>query len=182
MARSDVPSDAELIQLYRAGDANAFNTIVLRHSAAIQRLVKRYTRNESDAQDVTQQVFLRALEQLGTFRGESSFSTWLYRVAVTVALNHLRRTPPPALVAVDDLVAFTHSLQTSNLVAAEVWRKVSAHIEVLPPKQRLIVELRVFHDLSFDEIAVLAESTESAARMNYSHAVKRLRAVLPGLE
>ena len=62
--------------------------------------------------------------------------------------------------------------------AAEVWRKVSARLEELPPRQRLVLELRVFHDLSFDEIAAVVDSSEDSAKLNYHHAVKRLRGLL----
>ena len=82
-------------------------------------------------------------------------------------------------VPIEDDVAFTNSLGTEKLVAAEVWRKVVTRLAELPPRQRLVVELRVFHDLSFEEIAAIVDSTEDAAKVNYHHAVKRLRSLLP---
>jgi RNA polymerase sigma-70 factor (ECF subfamily) len=77
--------------------------------------------------------------------------------------------------------AFTKSLQTSQLVAAEVWRKVSARLDDLPPKQRLALELRIFHDLSFEEVAEVGGFSVESAKANFHHAVKRLRGLLPAM-
>lgn len=142
-------------------------------------LVKRYVRSDDDAHDVTQRAFVRAFERIATFRFESKFRTWLFRIAVNAALDHVRSAPPGEVVAVEDDIAFTNSLGTEKLVAAEIWRKVSGRLAELPPRQRLVLELRVFHDLSFEEIAAIVDSSEDAAKVNYHHAVKKLRALLP---
>ena len=144
----------------------------------IRRLVQRYVSVEEDAKDVTQRTFVRVFERLDSFRGESRFRTWLYRVAVNAALDHGRRQRHDGSVPVEDDVAFTNSLGTEKLVAAELWRKVHARLAELPPKQRLVVELRAFHELSFDEIATIVGSSEDAAKMNYHHGVKRLRSLI----
>ena len=171
--------DAELVARFRAGDRAAGGALVERHQVSIRRLVLRYVKSSDDAKDVSQKTFIRALERLDTFRGEASFRTWLYRIAVNLALNHVRGVGLGELVPLEDVVAFTSSLETAKLVASELWRKVSARLDELPPKQRLVLELRVFHDLSFDEIAAIADSSEAAAKVNFHHAVKRLREVLP---
>src|SRR5262249_28458359 len=105
--------------------------------------------------------------------------TWVFRIAINAALSHLRACAPLPLDAIEDVATFTRSLQTSALVAAEVWRKVGARLDELPPKQRLLVELRPFHHLSFDEIAALCSPGEDAAKQTFPHAVKRLRGLLP---
>lgn len=177
IARAPDPDAAE-VAAAKTGDRSAFDVLVGRHHAGIVGLVRRYVKNEADAGDVTQGAFLRAYERLSTFRGAASFRTWLYRIAVHEALARLRvrdRTEPAEL---DDLPAFTHSLTTGKLVAKDLWRKVERRLAELPPKQRLVLELRVFHDLSFKEIAPLADCSEDSAKVNYSHAVKRLRDVL----
>jgi RNA polymerase sigma-70 factor (ECF subfamily) len=171
--------DAALVARFRAGDARAFEEIVRRHSESVKRLVGRYVRSEADAKDVAQEAFTRAFQGLPTFRGESSFRTWLYRIAVNVALDHIRGNPHRELEPIEDVAVFTHSLQTSRLVAAEVWQKVSQRLDALPPKQRLVFELRMFHDLSFGEVATLAECSEDSAKVNFHYAIKRLRDLLP---
>jgi RNA polymerase sigma-70 factor, ECF subfamily len=97
---------------------------------------------------------------------------------INLALNHLRGTPAEH-TPIGDVASFPTSLQTSQLVAAEVWRKVSARLDELPPKQRLALELRIFHDLSFEEVAVVAGFSVESAKANFHHAVKRLRGLLP---
>src|SRR5262249_27930042 len=146
------------------GDRTAFDEIVRRHERGMQKLVARYVKNEEDARDVTQRAFVRAFERIASFRFESKLRTWLYRIAVNAALDHVRSAPVGEAVPVEDDIAFTNSLGTEKLVAAEIWRKVSGRLAELPPRQRLVVELRVFHDLSFEEIAAIVDSSEDAAK------------------
>jgi RNA polymerase sigma-70 factor, ECF subfamily len=173
----DVP-DAALVERFRAGDRDAFEVLVKRHQSAVRQLVTRYVKNDADAKDVSQGVFVRALDKLQTFEQRSSFRTWLFRIAINAAIDHVRGGPPASLESLEDVAVFTHSLQTSRLVAAEVWRKVGARLDQLGPKQRLVLELRVFHDLPFAEIAALADCTVESARVNFQHAVRHLRDLL----
>jgi RNA polymerase sigma-70 factor (ECF subfamily) len=171
--------DEGLVTRFRGGDRKAFDEIVRRHEPTVRRLVGRYVRSEADAKDVAQEAFTRAFQGLATFRGESSFRTWLCRIAVNVALDHIRGNPRRELEPLEDVTTFTHSLQTSRLVAAEVWQKVADRLSLLPPKQRLVFELRLFHDLSFGEVAALAECSEDSAKVNFHYALKRMRDLLP---
>jgi RNA polymerase sigma-70 factor (ECF subfamily) len=172
--------DRASIERFRAGDRAAFDELVLKYERPLLLLVRRYVKVEEDARDVVQRAFMRVFERLETFRFESKFRTWIYRIAVNLALDHVRRIPAGSSVPVEDDIAFTNSLGTAKLVAAELWNKVNARLADLPPKQRLVVELRVFHDLSFEEIGALVDSSEESAKVNYHHAVKRLRTLLPG--
>lgn len=173
-------ADAELVDRALQGDKHAFDALVTAHREAITRLCLRYVRRHEDAEDVAQRVFLNAFEKLREFRRESTFRTWIHRIAVNLALNHIRHAAHEAPVAeLDDLPTFTNALETSRLVAAEVWNRVAARIAELPPKQRLVVELRLFHELSFGEIAVLADCSEDSAKVNFHHGIKRLREWIP---
>jgi RNA polymerase sigma-70 factor (ECF subfamily) len=175
--RVDDP-DGPLVERFRAGDKGAFDALVVKHQSAVRQLVTRYVKNDADAKDVSQAVFVRALDKLSTFEARSSFRTWLFRIAINAAIDHVRGAPPAPLESLEDVATFTHSLQTSRLMAAEVWRKVGARLDELGPKQRLVLELRVFHDLPFAEIAVLADCTVESARVNFQHAVRHLRDLL----
>jgi RNA polymerase sigma-70 factor (ECF subfamily) len=170
--------DGDLVARFRAGERSAFDALVVRHQASMRQLVLRYVKNEADAKDVTQAVFVRAFDGLVSFQGRSSFRTWLFRIAIRAAIDHVRGKPPAPTEPLHEVAAFTHSLQTSRLVAAEVWRKVSARLDELPPKQRLVLELRIFHELPFAEIAALADCSEESARVNFTHAVRHLRDLL----
>ncbi len=170
-----VDEDAEALARYRAGEARAFDGLVRKYQRPIYYLALRYVRNADDAKDVAQRAFVRAFQSLGGFRGASSFRTWLYRIAVNLSLNHLRdhAREQPAEIAEDALVA--EAVGASRLAAGEDRGKLRAALAALPPKQRLVIELRVFEDLSFKEVADVAECSENAAKVNFHHAVKRLR-------
>lgn len=172
--------DAAFVAQFLAGDRDAFDALVRRHQAAVRSLVLRYVKSDADAKDITQVAFVRAFEKLSEFRGQAAFRTWLFRIAINLALNHIRGAPAD-LAPIGDVGAFTKSLQTSQLVAAEVWRKVSARLDDLPPKQRLALELRIFHDLSFEEVADVGGFSVESAKANFHHAVKRLRGLLPAM-
>lgn len=172
--------DAPLVARFRAGERSAFDELVLRHRDSLLRVVRRYVKSEDDAEDVTQRALLQALEKLDTFRGESTFRTWIHRIAVHMALNHIRgRGRADPSVELDDLPAFTNALETNRLVAAEVWGRVAQRLTELPPKQRLVVELRLFHELSFQEIGAVAGCSEDSAKANFQHGIKRLRGLIP---
>jgi RNA polymerase sigma-70 factor (ECF subfamily) len=173
--------DREIVERFRAGDRRAFDEIVRKYQEPLRALVWRYVKNADDAKDVSQRAFVRAFEKINDFRGESAFRTWLFRIAVNFALNHIRSGDRLEPLELDDVTAFTNSLGTEKLVAAEVWKKVQAKLEQLPPKQRLVLELRLFHELSFKEVAAIVDSSEDSAKVNFHHAVKRLRALLPGV-
>jgi RNA polymerase sigma-70 factor, ECF subfamily len=168
-----------VVARFQQGERAAFDEIVRTHEPFIRKLVARYVKNEDAAKDVSQLSFLRAFERRASFRGESSFRTWLYRIAVNLSLNHIRQGARDVSIELDDIAAFTSGLETTKLVAAELWRKAEQRLAELPPKQRLVVELRLFHELSFQEISVIADSTEEAARNNFHHGIKSIRAILP---
>lgn len=167
------------LELFRAGDESTFQSIVAEHQDLLRSIVRRYLGSAEDARDIVQLVFTRAFEHRSSFRGESSLRTWLCRIAINLALKHRRKHPPiQGDVDLEDVRAFTHSLETSKLVAAELWQKVERHLQTLPPKQRLVVELRLFHELSFAEIGDIADCSEAAARVNFAHGAKALRSIV----
>jgi RNA polymerase sigma-70 factor (ECF subfamily) len=170
-----VDEDGEAVERYRRGDARAFDGLVRKYQRPIYYLALRYVKNADDAKDVAQRAFVRAFQSLAGFRGASSFKTWLYRIAVNLSLNHLRdhARERPTEIAEDALVA--EAVAGARLDQRDDRRRLLAALDVLPPKQRLVVELRVFEDLSFKEVADVAECSENAAKVNFHHAVKRLR-------
>jgi RNA polymerase sigma-70 factor (ECF subfamily) len=170
--------DAALVARAQRRERGAFDTLVRRHQQGVWRLVRRYLRNDADAADVTQQAFVRAYRSLDRFRGEASVRTWLYRIGINLALNHLRdhAREQPAEIAEDALSA--PAVGANDLLAAERGRTLRAAVAQLPPKQKLVLELRVFDDLPFREVAVLAECSENAAKVSFHYAVKKLRELL----
>lgn len=172
--------DRELAERFRGGDRAAFDQLVRRHQRGVWQLVRRYVKRDADAFDVTQLVFVRAFRGLGSFRGAASVRSWLYRIAINCALSWLRdhRREEPSELAEDALTDANPA--PARLMIGEEGAQLRAAIAKLPPKQRLVLELRVFDDLSFKEVAELADCTENTAKVNFHYAVKRLRDILGG--
>ena len=171
-------SEQDLLVRLRAGDRAAFSGWVNQHQRPLFAVVWRYVKNDQDAQDVVQAAFVRAWQGLPTFRGDSSLRTWLYRIAVNLALNHKRDARGRPSGEIPEHAASPEQPVVGRMEDAELQVRLSAAVEELPKKQRLVVELRVQQDLSFREVADVVESTEDSAKANFHHAIKRLRALL----
>ncbi|HEY0191835.1 MAG TPA: sigma-70 family RNA polymerase sigma factor [Kofleriaceae bacterium] len=173
--------DHELAERFRDGERGAFDILVRRHQKGMWRLVRRYVKSDADAADITQLAFVRAFRGLTGFRGTATVRSWLYRIAINCALSWLRdhRREQPAEISEDALV--DDNPAPAQLSAGDDRAQLRKAIAQLPPKQKLVLELRVFDDLSFREVAELADCTENTAKVNFHYAVKRLREILvPG--
>ncbi|MBL0218508.1 MAG: sigma-70 family RNA polymerase sigma factor [Myxococcales bacterium] len=173
-----VDPDRELADRFQQGDRAAFDQLVKRHQKGVYRIVRRYVRSDADAADVSQQAFVRAFKGLMAFRGAASVRSWLYRIGINCALSWLRdhRREQPAEIA-EDALTEDHA-SPGRLLDGERSVRLRDAIAKLPPKQKLVLELRVFDDLAFKEVAELAECSENTAKVNFHYAVKRLRELL----
>jgi RNA polymerase sigma-70 factor (ECF subfamily) len=168
------PDDKELVERFRAGDAAAFDALVRRYQRPIYWLALRYVGNDADAKDVAQRALVNAFTRVRELRQDCAFATWVYRIAANLALNVVRdRKPQTALV--DDVAT---ALVREPLVEEEAQRRLRVAVTQLPPQQRLVVELRVFQELPFRQVAEIAECSEDSAKVNFHHALKRLRALM----
>ena len=172
--------DQELAERFRNGDRTAFDALVRRHQKGVWRLIRRYVKSDADAADVTQLAFVRAFRGLAAFRGTATVRSWLYRIAINCALSWLRdhRREQPAEIGEDALTEDNPA--PARLSASDDRARLRAAIAQLPPKQKLVLELRVFDDLAFREVADLADCSENTAKVNFHYAVKRLRDILGG--
>ena len=156
-------NDLDLVRRVQHGDRSAFDLLVRKYQYRVAALVRRYVRDEAEAEDVAQEAFVRAWRALPQFRGESQFYTWLYRIAVNTAKNHLaglgRR---PAMEAIDDEAGTTlreaEALQDGASPEQEVLRGelealVLAAFEALAPELRDALSLREVEGLSYEAIA-----------------------------
>jgi RNA polymerase sigma-70 factor (ECF subfamily) len=174
--------DRDLAERFRQGERAAFDQLVRRHQRGVWRMVRRYVRSDADAADVTQQVFVRAFRGLASFRGTASLRSWLYRIAINCSLSWIRdhKREQPAEIDDDDL--FEPAAAPGRISQGEDGVRLRAAIAQLPPKQKLVLELRVFDDLSFKEVAELADCSENTAKVNFHYAVKKLRDILGGAD
>lgn len=178
IALTAVDPDRELAERFQQGERGAFDLIVKRHQKGVYRIIRRYVRSDADAADVSQQVFVRAFKGLATFRGAASVRSWLYRIGINCALSWLRdhRREQPTEIA-EDALSEPHA-SPGRIADGEQNARLREAVAKLPPKQKLVLELRVFDDLSFREVAELAECTENTAKVNFHYAVKKLRELL----
>src|SRR5215468_3525762 len=136
--------DQELAERFRAGDRGAFDTLVRRHQKGMWRLIRRYVKRDADAADVTQLAFVRAFRGLAAFRGTATVRSWLYRIAINCSLSWLRdnRREQPAEIGEDALTEEHRA--PAELSASDDRARLLSAIAQLPPKQKLVLELRVF--------------------------------------
>jgi RNA polymerase sigma-70 factor (ECF subfamily) len=168
--------EAGLVEACRAGQSGAFDVIVERHRRSIYQLCYRFVGNHEDARDLSQDIFLRAYRGLGKFRGGSALSTWLYRIGVNLCLNRVSRKTS-AIESIDDQQHIDTRSESApdRLLREERGVQVRKAIAMLPPKQRATLILRMYHELSHEEIAGVLGSSVGAVKANFFHALGNLR-------
>lgn len=156
-------TDQVLVKKVQQGDKRAFDLLVLKYQHKIMGLVSRYVFDSAEVQDVAQEAFIKAYRALPNFRGDSAFYTWLYRIAINTAKNHLvsrGRRPPSSDVEVEDAEHFDvdsslkDSASPERLAARDQLKSVIFEtIEQLPEDLRTAISLRELEGMSYDEIA-----------------------------
>ncbi|MXW41520.1 MAG: sigma-70 family RNA polymerase sigma factor [Acidimicrobiia bacterium] len=177
-----VDKSVELVTAARHGDRDAFNDLVRASYRDIYSLAYRLTRNAEDASDVVQDAYVRAYRAIRRFRGDSSFSTWMYRITINCASTHLSRR---SRHYTDELHEDTsvHDVRLEQdpclrVEAAVLRQHVDRAIRALPERLRQVVVLRGLHDLTHSEIAAELGITTTAAKVRLHRARQRLRDVL----
>jgi len=166
-------SDIQLVARVKRGDKRAFDLLMLKYQHKIVALIGRYVRGE-EVLDVTQEAFIKAYRALPRFRGESAFYTWLYRIAINTAKNHLvsrARRPPDTDIDIDsgdfqeNSTDFKEIENPENRMARDQLKEVVFRaIEELPEELRVAVTLREFDGLSYEEIAEVMECPVGTVR------------------
>ena len=164
MALSD--GDDKLVKRAKKGDSRAFDLLVLKYQGRVAQLVSRYVSNAAEVEDVTQEAFIKAYRALPKFRGDSTFYTWLYRIAANAAKNHLvalsRR--PTTDLALDDSESYEvpgrlkdNESPDEVIMGQQLEAVISQAIDALPLELKAALTLREFEGLSYDEIAEVLE-------------------------
>ena len=170
---SEQLTDQMLVEKVQLGDQKAFNLLVIRYQHKVASLISRYV-PQGDVPDVAQEAFIKAYRAIGSFRGDSAFYTWLYRIAVNTAKNYLvaqgRRPPSNDLDAsdVENFEASNALKEISNpenlMLSEELRRVVFQTIESLPEDLRVAITLRELDGLSYEEIAVIMDCPVGTVR------------------
>jgi RNA polymerase sigma-70 factor (ECF subfamily) len=155
--------DNALVERVQNGDRRAFDLLVRKYQHKLIGLISRYVKNHAECEDIAQEAFVRAWRAIGSFRGESAFYTWLYKIAVNTAKNHLvamGRRPPADDIAAEDAVFAPgaerlHESATPEreLMRQEIEQTVFRTVQALPEELRTAITLREVEGLSYEEIA-----------------------------
>jgi RNA polymerase sigma-70 factor (ECF subfamily) len=171
-------TDNQLIDFTLDGMVSAFEVLVERHQRQIFALAFKMVRNHDDAADIAQDVFLKAYEVLGSFKKQSSFHTWLYRITVNFCINYLRRDKAQYHVELETYHAVQAAEAFENMDTLELQGELNNAINNLPEKQQTTVLLRVCEGLPYKDIASLLGCSVGTVKANYFHAVKNLRRLM----
>lgn len=155
-------SDEQLVIRVQKGDKHSFDLLVLKYQHKVLALVRRFVRDHAEAEDVAQEAFIKAYRAIHSFRGDSAFYTWLYRIAVNTAKNAIdaRKRRPGSDVDIDDIGEFavSDSLKSEDspenlLEAQDLQRVVEATLANLPEDLRSALMLREFEGMAYEDIA-----------------------------
>ena len=171
-------TDLELVDGALAGRRHDFEELVERHQRMLYAVALRYLQNPDAADEAVQTTFVSAYTHLAQFRRAASFRTWLYGILLNECRAGRRRLRVRQEVALDDVPESALADRGGGAERAADRAALERLIARLPPRQRSVLSLRIFADLPFNDIAEAEGITENAAKVNYHHAVKRLRAWL----
>jgi len=181
-ARTTAKTDEELVERVCRGETRQYAQLVARHQDAVYSMAVRFVRSSGDAEDIAQEAFLRAYRGLADFKGESRFSTWLYRITWNLCADWMRahRKPGRAHLPMDDAreVADGRVDLESDLVRTEERRAVRKALDRLDDKYRAVVSLLYFQKLSYEEIAAVLNVPMKTVETRLYRARKLLREAL----
>lgn len=173
--------DFDLIEAFNKGSINAFNLIVRKYQKKIYWIIRKMVLNHDDADDLTQEVFLKLYRSLNEFRGESKFFTYVYKIAVNYSLNHLNKNKKILSRSKD--VDFSDikspdknpDEEIDSLERTEILEKA---ISTLPEQQRAVFNMRYYENLSYEEISEILNKSVGGMKANYFHAIKKIEKFL----
>ena len=188
---SDNVSDRELVERVQRGERRAFDLLMLKYQHRIAKLIARYVQEPADVLDVAQEAFMKAYRAIPKFRGDSAFYTWMYRIAINTAKNHLAaqaRRPRDSGVDVTDAEQFDGVVELKETVTPEglalteeIQHTVAAAIEALPEDLKVAVSLRELEGLSYEDIARVMECPVGTVRSRIFRAREAINARLDPL-
>ncbi|MCH8145081.1 MAG: RNA polymerase sigma factor [Gemmatimonadetes bacterium] len=179
-ATGESRSDSSLIEAWGDGDERAATELVRRHAAPLARFLSAAGAGAGeDVEDLVQETFLRAFRRIETFRGVSTFRTWLMTIGSNLLKDSWRRRSRRPEVSLEerDIVDEAGDPQ-DKVVAGDIAARIGAFVQTLPRMQRDVFLLRAQQGVEYEEIASALGTTAGAARVHYHHAIKRLKALL----
>jgi RNA polymerase sigma factor RpoE len=183
------PDEQTLVRRARQGDMGAYDDLVRRYQERIYATVYHMTSNHEDANDLTQEAFIKAYQALKSFKGGSSFYTWIYRIAVNKTINFLKQRKNRAQMSLNDLdfnaehdpdlvALISNNTPRRDIAMAELQEKLNAAMQKLSEHHRLVVTLHDVQGLSHEEIATIMDCNIGTVRSRLFYARQQLQAYL----
>jgi len=174
--------DLALVEAFKRGEESAFTALVIKYREPVYRIARRMVHSHEDASDVTQEVLIRVHRALPRFAGRAQLRTWLFRITVNLCLDFAARRSRDVLTGVGDLlkepVAHPHDGPAEWVERRELGETVAQAIEMLPPRQRAMVVLRVYQDLPYADISRIMGCAEGTVKATMFAAFAKLRTAL----
>lgn len=182
-------ADIEMVLAVREGDTTAYRGLVEKYQTRVYQMVYGMLRNQEDARDITQDAFVKAYDNLARFRLESSFYTWIYRIAMNLAIDFLRKQKRRGTTEFDETIAnrdgtgaideqHHQDSPSKSLERKQLYDRIMAALQELPEDQRQVILLRELEGLSYKEIADVMEIPEGTVMSRLYYARKKLQKLL----
>jgi len=158
----------------------AFGELVQRHGERLYWHIRKMVLTHADTDDVLQNTFIKAWEGIAGFRGEAQLHTWLYRIATNEAITFLNQTKRLLRLSAGDAAQLLANLRSTDLHinANEVQAKLQAAILTLPPKQRMVFNLRYFDEMPYEQMSEILETSVGALKASYHHAAQKIERLM----
>lgn len=175
--------DIEIIDSFKKGNEHAFNILVNKYQKKVYWIVRKMVLDHDDANDITQDIFIKIHSSLKDFRGDSKFFTYIYKISVNFCLNHIskkKRTSNREIDIEDD----TLDIKSTDMGTDEHYdekrkqKLLKEAIENLEGQQRAVFNMRFYDNLSYEEIATMLNKSVGGMKANYFHAVKKIEAYI----
>jgi RNA polymerase sigma factor (sigma-70 family) len=177
-------SDSEILSQFSNPSTRnfAFNQLVKTYQQKVYWHIRKMVIDHDDADDLTQETFIKAWKNLDNFKGESQLFTWLYRIATNESLNHLTKKKRRFSIPIDDISEeLSNKLEDSDMVSGdEVQLKLQKALLTLPDKQRLVFNMKYYDDMKYEEISEVTGTSVGALKASYHLAVKKVEEHLKG--
>ena len=172
--------EKDLLRLEKLKEENrngtTFNELVLENHQKIYSLFRRMVQTHDEADDLTQETFIKVYKNFSKFKFQSSPYTWIYRIAVNTGINYLRGKKVKQFFGLEKVKNLPSS--DNPAVSDERNTVLRQAVAKLSPKQQMVVLLRSFQELPFKQIAIITGSTENTVKVNFSHALKSLKRII----
>ena len=180
-------NEKNLVEKSAEGDIDAFETLIQSHQKKVYNIALRMTKNPEDAQELSQDAFVRAFIAIKKFRGDSSFATWLYRITMNVCTDFLRKRNKASVISIEQSVY--ESQQTMQLADNEpgpdeiseknqLKKLVKEAMDLLPPEHRQVLILRDLLDMTYKDIANTLSINEGTIKSRINRARENLKKVI----